>query len=196
MSTSTSPPPAMPLRNELRAGTRELHDDLERRLPVSRDAVDLDVYRDHLAFLFGFHAPLERRLAKLPNLTHQLPDLERRFKADALRADLGRIELPEAGNGDLPDCRSCARALGVLYVLEGAGRGAKILLGRLRRDGVLPGPVGSSYLEGYGADAGAMWQTLCDALDDLPEAQRDAARHAAEDTFSALIRWWESWTRR
>lgn len=184
------------LRAQLRADTRSLHDTLEARLPITRGEVDVDVYRDHLAFLWGFHAPLEEELSRCADLRRRLPDFDRRLKSESLRADLGSMKLVDTDPADLPCCSTSARALGVLYVIEGAGRGAKVLLRDLQRDRVIPGPIGSAYLEGYGAAEGGMWKKLCDALELIPEPDRVATRRAAEDTFSALIDWRDTWTRR
>ncbi|MCA8971275.1 MAG: biliverdin-producing heme oxygenase [Planctomycetes bacterium] len=183
------------VRDTLRASTKALHDSLEQCLPISGDAVDVAVYRQHLSFLLGFHAPLETRLANNDALRARLPDLELRFKTALLTADLGADSETADRAMALPDCSTSARALGVLYVLEGASRGAAVLLRRLLRDGIVPGPVGTSYLEGYGATQAAMWTTFCEALEAIPPDERDEARAGAIETFEAMSQSWHARTR-
>lgn len=86
-------------------------------------------------------------------------------------------------------------AIGALYVLEGATLGARVLLPRLRRAGVLPGATGSRYLDAYGNDAGRMWESFCTNLQALPQAAGPGVINGAVDTFRNLLQWRKRWER-
>lgn len=185
----TSAPPA--LRWRLRNETRQAHLRLEALLPIGNSTLSREIYRDHLSFLLGFHLPVEDRLQRSSQLQHALPDLLSRFKSEKLRADLDILgDIPQAPNAPRPT--EIGQAFGVLYVLEGATLGARSLLPTLRAQGIVPGPIGTRYFEGYGAATAARWSAFCDALDELESEQADAAVVWAERTFGALEAWWRN----
>lgn len=182
------------IRERLRRGTRSMHDALEARLPVAGPDAGLDEYRDHLEWLLGFHEPLENAIGSTAELARALPDVDERAKVPLLRADLRKVDAPTK-MASVRSVTNASSALGALYVLEGAGLGGKIVLDRLRRRGVVPGPVGSRYLEGYRTRTGDMWRRLCDALDSLPERASDEAVASAKRTFAELLVWRDAWER-
>lgn len=185
------------LRHRLRLETRAAHAALEAVLPIAGDRIDLEIYRDHLRFLLGFHQPVEGRLKAIRELEARVPDLARRWKSPSLRHDLrlaGDQEHTPLAE-DFPRPGTPPQALGVLYVLEGATLGARSLLPRLHREGVLPGPLGSTYLDGYGSDSAAMWNGFCQALDRVEDVHADEVVSWAATTFESLRSWRREWQR-
>ncbi|TXD71199.1 biliverdin-producing heme oxygenase, partial [Mitsuaria sp. TWR114] len=81
-------------------------------------------------------------------------------------------------------------AFGSLYVLEGSALGGQVLTPMLlARHGLTP-ERGAAYFHGFGERTGAMWREfrqLADAQAGANETDRDAACHAAVQTFQALI---------
>ena len=189
-------------RKRLKLGTQECHLRLEARLPITGPKVGLAEYRDHLEYLAGFHAWIEKRLCAVRNLRRRVPDLDLRWKAPKLRRDLGwDVDEPSgdarlAGKNSQPRLDTVADALGVLYVLEGASLGARSLLATLRRQAVVPGPVGCEYLEGYGGGTRSMWNRFCGYLEETPAEAVEPTLVAARSTFSALVDWRERWEER
>jgi heme oxygenase len=116
------------IRELLREGTRDHHARAEASLPLMDEALSRDRYARALARLLGFYAPLDRRLDALDWEAIGL-DWTARRKAPLLADDLRRLGVPMAEIARLPECDdlptvdSAARALGCLYVLEGATLG-------------------------------------------------------------------------
>lgn len=184
-------------RQRLRAATRSAHAALEARLPIAAGGLRLDDYRDHLRFLLGFHEPLETGLRDTEGLRDAVPDIDRRLKSAVLRADLADADNGRrASPAQVPAPRSAAQALGVLYVTEGATLGARTLLPRLRVAGVVPGPVGTRYMNGYGQASGAMWRRLCRTLDELSGDAAEESIDWANQTFARLLAWRSDWEER
>lgn len=185
------------LRHRLRRETQAAHATLEKRLPIAGASPGICEYQDHLSFLLGFHEPLEETLRTLPDMARLLPDIGDRWKSSALRHDLAGADVGVRAPDDCVPCpRSCWQALGVVYVTEGATLGARSLLPRLRRAGIVPGPVGTRYLDGYGAHSAVMWKRLCQTLDATPEAEATEVVDWAELTFERLNQWRDQWEAR
>lgn len=185
------------LARRLRHETRDAHVALESVLPIAKREVSIADYRDHLRFLLSVHDPLESRLRRVPSLDRALPDLTQRFKTDKLRRDLGGAsDGPRPGDGLLPEPQTAVQALGVLYVLEGATLGARTLVPALGTRGVIPGPVGTTYLRGYGARTSVMWKRLGDALDHVPPSRADEVVSWARTMFASLLAWRRQWDAR
>lgn len=164
-------------------------------MPLSGGPVDHASYHDHLSFMLSVHRDLEPDIARVDGLSAALPDLGGRWKADALRADLGdTLDEPDPRPDRLTP-RSVPQALGVLYVLEGATLGGRVLLRRLRAHGIIPGPLGSRYLESFEASAGAQWRSLCRALEDVAPGRVGELECWAQRTFSAILGWRRNWAR-
>ncbi len=149
-------------RERLRAATASAHQRLERRLDLETRILDADARR---AVVEGFsvaHAELEAAVAPwLSGLADLDFDARRRgpFLARDV-ADLGgrapapRVDAVQAA--DLPE------ALGLMYVAEGSTLGGRVIrkrLGAARSD-----MRGLSFLDPYGAEAGARWRSFLDVL--------------------------------
>lgn len=185
-------PTSSPVQARLRQETRPAHMALETALPIGRGRIDHVSYRDHLQFLLSFHEPVERHLQRIPELAVALPDLDDRCKTRLLRDDLGAAaDAPQPAR--VPAPQTLPDGLGVLYVLEGATLGARSLLPRLRRAGVIPGTIGSRYMEGHGRRTALMWRRLCGALERLQPYEADEAATWAKLTFETLLTWRRSW---
>ncbi|HVZ87470.1 MAG TPA: biliverdin-producing heme oxygenase [Polyangia bacterium] len=180
----------------IRVETRPLHDSLERESWLLSPAPTVDDYRRYLEKLLGFHAPLERRLARLAD-DHDLTEaFARRRKTPLLVKDLGRLGLMPARPDSvpwspwLPEPTCLGGLLGCAYVLEGATLGGKVLLRRLAPR--LPAVLGAAgYLDCYGEQVGERWKQMLALLDtrlDTPAVEVAAVR-AARDTFATLGRW-------
>ncbi len=151
-------------------------------------------YRVLMERLYGFHASIEpglltgSRTLRGLEWSHwrQVPflveDLARMGHDDA---SMRRLDRP--GDGLLLD--DPARALGAIYVLEGATLGGKVLERAARRR-LGSENIGTSFFGAYGTDAGRRWVTTRSAIDQAAEAF-DAATvlHAASDTFDSFGEW-------
>jgi heme oxygenase len=114
-----------PLRDELRAATAELHEEIDRCF----HNYDLSTLRGYRAFLEASAAallPVEQGLQRV-HIERVFPDWPARRRRDAIVADLERLDgtcepLPEM------EIRDFGSMLGAMYVLEGSRLGAKALL--------------------------------------------------------------------
>lgn len=164
-----SPSPA-PLQHDepiflerLKRETRPAHDSIEANIRLARlTAPDLQrsEYVAILARLWGFHRPVEAQLQQLLGASGLGLALERRQKAHLLEHDLSLLGAPIE---TAPCCpwrlrEDAAAAWGVLYVLEGATLGGRMILKHLQSSLGLGPDTGAAYYAGYGAETGAMWQ--------------------------------------
>jgi heme oxygenase len=143
--------------------------------------------------MYGFHAPLERRLLMRTELIHVLPDLAQRQKAALIASDLVGLgigpddvdDLPRCG--DLPDLADVAAALGCLYVLEVAAVAAEAIRP------LLPPELAatSRYLAGLDEETDVRWLAFVSALEQHAHARAVADRvvTGALETFAHLVRW-------
>lgn len=184
---STRPTPS-PLLLALRAGTRDCHTALEDRLPFFREGFDVASYRRLLTAYYGFHAPLELTLAGYQGVE--------RAKAPALVRDLLALGLSAADIDALPLCQALpavedeARALGVMYVLEGSTLGGQVLKRAMaERLGLAP-DRGLGFLDVYGAASGSYWRAFLERLGGAA-CTPAATVQAAIDTFERFERWLE-----
>lgn len=162
-----------------------IHDDHEalHGIPVLRRLADgtitIDDYVALLEKFLLFHGAMERGLAAGPSLADYGIDLQSRAKVPLLVADLralGQSNVSTQGKsiGDFPAPTSKPAALGMLYVIEGATLGGRILAKSL--DHLLgTAPDGRRFLLGHAADHAAMWQALCHALERGGEQPGDRA---------------------
>lgn len=180
---------------ELRQRTREHHLRVEAGLPLLRDDLTLDEYRALLLRFHGFYAPLEERLRRVPGWEAVGVSPVERSKAPLLAADLRALGVPEPR--DVPACPGLPavdglpRALGCMYVLEGATLGGQLIRRQLARTlGIAPGS-GCAFFASYGAEVGPMWKAFTAALEDFAAAHPVGGSivDAACDTFCRLDAW-------
>lgn len=183
----------------MRAGTADLHVQLEKRLPFFSESLDLGHYRRLMQAYLGFYRPLEQAL----HASAAAPagfDLHGRLKSATLRADLLALGLSTQDLDHLPLCQqlpaidSTAAFLGVMYVLEGATLGGQVLRREIAARLGLDARSGAAFLDIYGADTGRHWRSFLDCLGCYPldHQGREAAATAARATFHSFERWLES----
>jgi heme oxygenase len=175
---------------ELREATREHHDRIERRVDLTRRLASLQDYRELLARLHGFYAPMEVALEPHAGAIAGL-DFHGRRKAALLLEDiaaLGGGEGPAAGG--LPDVASPEHALGVLYVLEGSTLGGAVI-GRMARERLgVTRERGARFFGAYGGSVGSRWRAFGAAVEDHTGGTAPAAmRAAAIGCFESLEGW-------
>lgn len=183
----------------LKDETRGLHERVEQNPRLCRLlASDLttEAYRALLGRLYGFVAPLEDRLGARPEWELHGFRFDERRKAGLLRRDLLDLGLAPAAVDALPVCADLprvdafARALGCLYVLEGATLGGRVISRHLRASLGVDAAHGAAFYHGYGDDTGPMWKAFgrmvaaCAQPDDY-----GAVVSAAAETFDKMDRW-------
>ena len=190
MTTVTS---STPVAVRLRFGTSAAHAQLEARLDLLGPTLTRERYRRLLERLHGFHAVLEPRLdawhARDPVL-----DWPARRKLGLLAADLADLHRGHPGNlprcPDVPEVENTARALGVLYVVEGATLGGTLIAAHLRDTDVPTGAL--RFFSCYGDQVGRRWRRWRQATDTwvgADPARSDAVVESATETFTVLARW-------
>lgn len=113
-----------------------------------------------------------------------------RPRAPLAQADLAIIgaELPPLAVLEEPRFNSPEEWLGFRYVIEGSSLGGALILRRLAASGcVIPG---LRFFDAHGERRGVEWQNFCAMLDAAlgNDRSRDAAAHAAGETFDAIRR--------
>jgi heme oxygenase len=130
------------------------------------DVCDVARYRDELARIYGFEAPIEAGFMMTPELGAAV-DLRDRTRLRLLKYDLHALGVAETAR--LPRCtvpllQSAADALGWMYVLD---RNA-LVHGVIRRqlaERHLLGPSYACYLSAHELQAGSRWRELGAILD-------------------------------
>jgi heme oxygenase len=180
--------------DDLRAGTADAHARLEQRLDLLDPDLTEERYRALLERLYGFHAPLERRLAALP-LPADLAAPTARPRSDLLARDLA-VLAPDTAPAALPRAAEptpadAAAALGCLYVLEGAALGGSVIAAHVRRVLRLTPETGLAFFTGDGRGTGSRWRRFRRSLELHPSAggRPAAVVEGARATFAALEAW-------
>jgi heme oxygenase len=183
----------------LKTETRVLHDRIEQNPRLARLlAADLTPgeYRDTLARLYGFHAPLEAVLGARPEWARIGFSFDARRKAPLLARDLAALGLPPAAVEGLPRCPDLPRldhfadALGCLYVLEGSTLGGQVIAKHLRRSLGVDAAHGAAFYHSYGRDTGRMWKAFGDMLTACAApGDHTAIVGAADATFEKMDAW-------
>ncbi|HEY1189846.1 MAG TPA: biliverdin-producing heme oxygenase [Gemmata sp.] len=178
------------LLTRLKDETRELHERVERNLALLERAPSADEYRPLLWKFYRFYRPAEAALAAVPWGALGF-DFDSRRKAPLLERDLTalgatRAALDGAGGAALPPLDTVPRALGCLYVLEGATLGGQVLTRHM--SGAPGGPLPGAFFASYGADVGTMWKTFRAFLTAYSERAGgdDEIVRSAHRTFEAL----------
>lgn len=181
----------------LRAETRPHHERVERRVPLMDPALPLARYRGVLERFHGFYAPAEQRLEAVAGWAALGLDPVARRKTHRLRRDLRDLGLPEAEIDALPECRrlpalgDLPRALGCMYVLEGATLGGALIGRQLQRSLGLTPRRGAAFFASYGERRAPMWKEFGAALDRYAASPtvQDAVVRSAAATFDAMEAW-------
>jgi heme oxygenase (biliverdin-IX-beta and delta-forming) len=177
----------------LRKGTADLHQQIERRVPVFREGFNLEDYAQLVERFFGFWAPVEERLSKLRSLRDPDLALQSRLKCYLLRDDLlllGRD--PEAVRQceKLPQLDTLLQGLGCLYVMEGSTLGSRIIARRLKETLQLGNRSGASFFNAYGGLTGSRWMEFKGFVSaSVKPEQADNVVKAACETFLCFYEW-------
>lgn len=195
MNSSTSPGSILPA---LRAATGEAHQRLEDVVAIERRLSDLALYRQILEIFVGFYRPLEHHLAAGADWQAIGLNLVDRHKAPWLQTDLRALGLTATQIETLPECHDLpcvdtpARALGCLYVLEGATLGGRQISAMMARGGVVPGEA-RQFFGSYGERTGERWREFIAVLDGYADGPGNAQGRdiiqGASETFACLHRW-------
>lgn len=181
------------LPERLRAETHAQHQRIEAAFALPRTREE---HQRRTEMFFGFVEPLERGVNGTLGEPHPLT--AGRAKAGWLREDLRAQGLTETDIAalprcaDLPDVSTPERALGALYVFEGATLGAQIISRHLEKELGYADGRGYRYFQSYGPEAGRKWQEFRGFLQQPAEpADADRTVATAGETFSKLHAWME-----
>jgi heme oxygenase (biliverdin-IX-beta and delta-forming) len=177
----------------LRKRTADLHQLIERRVPVFREGFTLEDYARLVEQFFGFWAPVEERLSNLRSLRDPDLALRSRLKCSLLREDLlilGRDPAAVRQCEKLPRLDTFLQGLGCLYVLEGSTLGSQIISRRLKEKLQLDERTGASFFNAYGGLTGARWMEFKDFVSASVKFERaDNVVEAARETFTCFYEW-------
>jgi heme oxygenase len=184
--------PDIMLFKRLRLETRDLHQKMERQLPVFSPDFTLEAYRRLLARYAGFYAPVEEKLTAL-RADGLLVFDERRPKLALLRLDLERLggSPNPARCQAVPSLQSVSQGIGCMYVLEGSTLGGQIILRHLNEAlGVTEGN-GGAFFSSYGPELSRRWKEFREAvaLDERAVREADAIVASARATFACFHDW-------
>lgn len=176
-------------RRALRRVTAAVHGRLHHHpvlLPLTRPSLTEGQYREALAALHGFHAPVERRLAAHGAAeTTRLGQLARDLAALGIDAAV----LPEAEG--LPDLSAPPARLAARYVLDGSAHGGRVMLPGVRRALGDRADGATAFLAGDGPGPRDRWTALVARLEEelAAPAALATATATAQSLFIALERW-------
>jgi len=177
----------------LRKGTADIHQLVERRVPVFREGFNLEDYSQLVEQFFGFWAPVEERLANLESLRDPDLALQSRFRCSLLREDLlilGRDPASVRRCEKVPRLDNFLQGLGCLYVLEGSTLGAQIIARRLEEILRIGGGSGASFFNAYGGLTGSRWMEFKGFVTaSVKPEQTDEVVKAARQTFTCFYEW-------
>lgn len=174
-----------PVRQALRAATREVHDRLDRApllAPLTRPDLTVEQYRAALSRLWGFHAPVERTLGRDGG------------RLALLRADLTDLGVDASGlleTAGLPALDGEPARLAARYVLDGSAHGGRAMLPGVERALGFDAGRGARFLASAGIDTAGEWRAFLLQLEEelLDPEPRQVACDAAVALFEVLERW-------
>lgn len=179
--------------DRLKICTADVHHRVEEQLQIFAPEFNLSAYTQLLAKFYGFWAPLEAQLRKVPELRHPALALETRLKSDLLEADLrvfGVDPVLAPVCSDLPAVSTLPGGLGCLYVLEGSTLGSKIISRHIRARFRIDAGSGASFFNAYGPAVGERWSEFRQFVSSNAEAGHEGEMlMAARTTFESLHRW-------
>ncbi len=179
------------LMARLRAETDIAHRRLEERLDVTSRLSERIRYVGLLQIFYGIYQPFEHLLEQRFGPEIAGMELASRCKSPWIVEDLRLLDADtrhEDASMYLPDLRTEAEALGVLYVLEGSTLGGQMISRMVERDLGIGPQNGARFFHGYGSETGIRWRAFGKALE---AAQPDPVNllSAANATFTAFERW-------
>jgi heme oxygenase len=194
----TSRPAAVPsLSARLKGVTAPLHTETDKLLGLPDSIRTRGDYIAWLTHFLGLYEPLERCLARFSEWSAFGIPLPLSTHSDCLVVDLSALgvdctSVPRAPPSLLPDLATFARALGALYVLEGATLGGRMILRGIDERIADKIAGATSFFGGRGEAVGPMWHAFRVGLDgfgcDQPYLQEDVL-FGAESAFHAILVW-------
>jgi heme oxygenase len=174
--------------------TAAVHVDAENAVGAFAPFASRDRYASYLRLLLSFYEAIEPELAV--RLDGIVDEARTRFvKRRAIAADLAWLGGDAGGPAAMrvvvggPPLRSTAGALGVAYVLEGKTLGARFLLAEAKATLGLDADRGATFLAGYGARTGSMWNAYRASLERwvTENGKRATVLAGARATFESFI---------
>lgn len=178
---------------KLRQETAESHQKLEANelsQAILSPSVTIAEYQVYLRALWGVTSSCERQI--FPAISHVIPDLEKRHKADLIIADLITTGVPLQTVDAMPahqfEFASTAEALGIMYVLEGSTLGGRILYKHMHDMLGLTPENGAAYFWGYGQETGNLWKTFISSLTQFVNEEGSSVEiiESAKKTFTTI----------
>ena len=163
----------------LKTATADAHERVERRARV----VERLQGAEQGAMVAGFYAlHAEVEAASAPWLrNHSALGFETRRRMPLLRRSLEALGVEPPPVNQAVTAASPAEALGLMYVVEGATLGAKVIRKILTAGG--GSLAGLEFLDPYGEATGAQWRAFLAVLDDVADSDPDAAVEGALQGF-------------
>ncbi|WP_296701380.1 biliverdin-producing heme oxygenase [Thiocapsa sp. UBA6158] len=183
-----------PLSQRLRSATAPLHRQAEAALNFPACVHDRASYVATLVGFYGLYAPLEQALSLQRGWECLGLNLRERVHSSRLVRDLailGSWPPPSIMASTVGWLTSFPQALGALYVLEGSTLGGQVILRHLEaRSAEIPTDA-TCFFSGHGAQTGAMWKSMVEALDCFGDRHPEAGHSVQEGTtltYQAIIR--------
>lgn len=177
------------LRTVVRSTTRDVHEQLERRLSLDRGDWTVETYAAFLRATLAVVSRCEPAIAEL--LRGHLPMTDGTTATARLLDDLQALGAADAApsNPRVPSIANAAEAFGAAYVLEGSRLGGQVIAAALtERLGL--GPQHLTYLCPPGVPVGPRWRAFVESLDRygdaIGEPAWDAVTRTASDMFASF----------
>ncbi|SEI75229.1 heme oxygenase [Dyadobacter koreensis] len=180
----------------LRKKTDESHKRLEENRyskAILDPSVTLADYQTYIAKLYGVTRACERDI--FPEIASVLPDLEERYKSGLIVKDLANTGFSRIAIDNIPvfqfTTTGIAKALGVMYVLEGSTLGGKFLYQQINHTLGLNSETGAAYFWGYGQKTGMLWKRFISSLAEfaVEENCEQEIIKSAVHTFTTIDKW-------
>lgn len=179
------------LLQELRQGTRELHQKVEADLDIVAKLTNLEQYSDLLKRFWVFYAAIDETLSRF-----DAPEVPKQFlgpRAPRIVEDLQHLGAgtPIQGRPAEISIDNLAEFVGFLYVMEGAALGGQIILRHLTTHLNLTSKAGARFFGSDGEEVGPRWREFQEFLERVqPSVNAEvvvAAAVRAFETFRATV---------
>lgn len=177
---------------QLKEQTKQAHQSLEKVIIQQIKKIHTEKeYQQLLKLFYGFYQPLEHHIDQFID-DNNLPGYTKRRKAESILIDLKEIH----GNTDLSLCDdlplvdSVGKALGAMYVLEGATLGGSIIAKMLNGQASIPYEQLSFFMS-YKDNSMTMWKEFTNILNSYAEKENVGREMivSAKTTFEKFENW-------
>ena len=183
------------LQQTLKEATKNKHAALEQLMfvqEIMNNTLSLYQYKQILSTNYLVHMQLENKLHGLVGEKNaQMLQLEKRKKTQLLKNDLLdlKAELPDHKTDNLfIDFESEAKALGALYVLEGATLGGNVIVRKLKTNPNFTAiDLNFYYYHVYGDKLAAFWVEFSNTLNNQPLHLYNQIIEGTNNMFDYLI---------